>query len=139
MTMNGSAPIPMGIGETGPSPRPRKPFEPVRRQPAHAPPPQEASRGQKLAMVVMGILAVSAVAGGLATAVWNWQVGIVAGASTMVGLLWVLLLHEALRRYTTDPEPPCLHAVLGRTEGNVARTCCNAERCPLLAQKGPLK
>lgn len=125
-------PIPMGIGETGPSPRPRAPFEPARK-PVPAPPkPREASPRRKLAIALGGVLALCAAAGIAGTAIWDWQVGVIDFGTVLVGGLWVLFAIWVLKRYTTSPEPPCLHAVLNRTEGNVARMCCNAARCPLL-------
>ena len=123
-------PIPMGISETGPSPRPRGPFEP--RHAAPKPPPPAARGSQKLAMVIACIIMTSAVAGAAGTAAWNWPVGAVTAGTALVGLLWVLAMWQALKRYTIEPDPPCLHAVLNRTEGNIARMCCNADRCPLL-------
>ena len=47
--MNGTRPIAMGIGETGPSSRPRAPFEPKHAAPK--PPPQAAPESQRIAMV----------------------------------------------------------------------------------------
>lgn len=125
-------PIPMGISEMGPSPRPRGPFEPKHAAARPPPRPQAASERQRLAMVIACIIMASAIAGAAGTAAQGWPVGAITAGTTLVGLLWVLALQQALKRYTTTPEPPCLHAVLNRTEGNVARMCCNAERCPLL-------
>ena len=128
--MNGTRGIPVGIGESGPSPRPRGPFEP--RHAAPRPPAAAATERQRLGMMIACIIMASAVAGAAGTAAWDWPVGAITAGTTLVGLLWVLAAWWALKRYTTQAEPPCLHAVLNRTEGNVARMCCNAERCPLL-------
>ena len=125
-------PIPMGIGETGPSPRPRGPFEPRHAAPEPKPPARAAPRSHPAATAVACIIMASAIAGAAGTAARGWPVGAVAAGTTLIGLLWVLATWQALKRYTAMPEPPCLHAVLGRTEGNVARACCNAARCPLL-------
>lgn len=116
------------------SPRARAPFEPARK-PAPAPPEPKrapASPRRKLAIALGAVLVLCAAAGVTGTAVWDWQVGVIDFATVLVGASWVLFAIWVLKRYTTTPEPPCLHAVLGRTEGNVARMCCNAARCPLL-------
>lgn len=125
--------IPMGISETGLPLRPRGPFEPRHAAPEPAPPePKKASPRRKPAIVLAGVLALCAAAGAAGTAVWDWQVGVIDFGTVLVGTSWVLLAIWVLKRYTAMPEPPCLHAVLGRTEGNIARACCNAARCPLL-------
>lgn len=85
-------------------------------------------------MALLTILMASAVAGALGAVTWDAPVGYVTFGTVLIALLWVLALRGALKRYTAEPDPPCLHMVLtpGATQGNIARMCCNAERCPLL-------